>query len=122
MTIINKYLAYSAIAGTLLALTGCIIAPPNPNNRYSSPDRSGYRNDYSQVDISDLRTGSTDQAERQLYDRGFNRVGGAPGGYNSGTSDSVWFNSRTNQCFQMIGSNGKVSTIMSRNPGSCKAP
>ena len=69
------------------------------------------------VDISDLRHGSIEHAEKQLYARGFNKVGGSSG-YSS-SYDSLWVNSRTSQCFKIIGANNTVSTIMSQSPDNC---
>lgn len=80
----------------------------------------GYQNNGYQaekVDISDLRHGSIEHAEKQLYARGFNKVGGS-NGYSS-TYDSLWSNARTAQCFKIIGSNNNVTTIVSQNPNNC---
>jgi hypothetical protein len=92
----------------------------NYQNNPSQPGGGNYQNNGYQaekIDISDLRHGSIEHAEKQLYARGFNKVGGS-NGY-SATYDSLWANARTAQCFKIIGSNNKVTTIVAENPNSC---
>lgn len=118
MTHSKKYLSSSIILGIALAITGCIVSPPNQNqiNQYQ-PDtntNNSYNNQNSiPVDVSDLNNSSASYAEQQLQARGFNQTRSTPPS-SAGFSNSWWLNSGTKQCFQLETANGNVMTLNPR--------
>jgi len=82
--------------------------------RSSQGSNDGYQHNSGQVNVYDLKGRNIGYAEDQLYARGFNRAGG------SGSTDSWWFNSRTNQCIQLIIIDDSVTTLMNKKPENCQ--
>jgi hypothetical protein len=80
----------------------------------SHGSNDGYQHNSGQVNVYDLKGRNVGYAEDQLYARGFNRAGG------SGSTDSWWFNSRTNQCIQLIIIDDSVTTLMNKKPENCQ--
>ena len=77
---------------------------------------SGYRNSNrygagyaASVDVSDLEGARAAGAESDMQSRGFRSVDGFQSGNNG--KGTVWWNSRTRQCLQMLVSDGRVDSI-----------
>jgi hypothetical protein len=109
----NRFL-FTAIAGTVLILTACVVTPHNPNY---NPGQ-GYDGQAAPVDVSDLRGGAANHAKQQLRARGFTQVGQSQTGRFHNT---WWANSATNQCFQLEATGGQVMTLNSASPSQCAA-
>ncbi len=79
-------------------------------------NNTGYRNDHrygagyaASVDVSDLEGARGAGAESEMQSRGFRSVDGFQSGSNG--RGTVWWNSRTRQCLQMIVADGHVDSI-----------
>lgn len=77
---------------------------------------TSYRNDHrngagyaASVDVSDLEGARGAGAESDMQSRGFRSVDGFQSGGNG--KGTVWYNSRTRQCLQMIVVDGRVDSI-----------
>ena len=77
---------------------------------------SGYRNSNrygagyaASVDVSDLEGARAAGAESDMQSRGFRSVDGFQSGNNG--KGTVWWNSRTRQCLQMLVSDGRVDSF-----------
>jgi hypothetical protein len=114
----KKYLSLSIILGTSLAITGCIVSPPNQNQNNQYQPATNANNSYNNqnstpVDVSDINNSSASYAEQQLQARGFSQTRSTPAS-SEGFSNSWWLNSKTKQCFQLETANGKVMTLNPR--------
>jgi hypothetical protein len=86
----------------------------NNNNNYNSGAYdSGYRNSGGSsaqpAEYQDLVGAKAAGAQSDLESRGFRNVDGFESGNDKGT---IWWNSRTRQCLQMITANGRADSIM----------
>lgn len=79
-------------------------------------NNTGYRNDHrygagyaASVDVSDLEGARAAGADSAMQSRGFRSVDGFQSG--SDGRGTVWYNTRTRQCLQMIVANGHVDSI-----------
>ena len=118
MTHSKKYLSLSIILGTTLAITGCIVAPPNQNQNNQYQPATNANNSYNNqnptpVDVSDINNSSASYAEQQLQARGFYQTRSTPPS-SAGFSNGWWLNSGTRQCFQLETADGKVMTLSPR--------
>lgn len=109
----NKYLSLTVIFSSMLALTGCIVAPPNNSNGSYQPAYNGYQNNFNKINISHLHDIDEGEANQRLSAKGFRQVRlNEPG-------NTKWLNSRTNQCVEVLAYQGRVSSVVERDLRVC---
>jgi hypothetical protein len=78
------------------------------NNGYNSGYRNGGGGSAEPADFNDLVGAKAAGVETDLQARGFRNVDGFDAGNGKGT---IWWNSRTRQCLQMITADGRADSI-----------
>jgi hypothetical protein len=83
-------------------------------NQYGNNGNSGYSNNSygsnnGSVDVADLVGAKAAGVESDLKSRGFRNVDGFQSGSNG--KGTIWWNSRTRQCMQMITADGRADSI-----------
>ena len=114
MTRSKKYLSLTVIFSTSIAITGCIVTPPNNTNGSYQPANTSYQNNTNKVNLSLLHNIDESEADQRLSATGFHQVRmNEPG-------NTKWLNSRTNQCVEVLSNGGNwVSSVVERNLQFC---